>query len=244
MTESSNAHNLAKGKGRWWLLGGAVVVVSISAPFLPLARWLGGADRYVAGLGAWGFALFVFVYALATILFIPGSALTLGAGLIYGLGAGTLAVTLGANLGANAAFLLGRRVARGRIAKAAAADPRFHAMDSAIARQGWKVVLLMRLSPLIPFNLLNYLLGLTSIGFWAYAANSFLGMLPGTVLYVYIGAAGRAGLTRGADVSRLKIVSFVAGLVATFAVSWLLAWQARKILRESGPNPVAENSKT
>jgi uncharacterized membrane protein YdjX (TVP38/TMEM64 family) len=200
---------------------------------LPLARWLNGADQYMAGLGARGFALFVVVYALATVLFVPGSALTVAAGLVYGLGAGVVAVTLGANLGADTAFLLARRVARGRIAHAAANDQRFHAMDAAISIQGWKVVLLMRLSPLIPFNLLNYLLGLTSIGFWAYAANSFLGMLPGTVLYVYIGAAGRAGLGGGANASHWKTASFVVGLAATFAVSWMLARRAKRILRES-----------
>ena len=227
----------------WWLAGALIVGLFAAARWLPVARWLDEFDQRIAGLGAWGFVLFVTIYAVGTVLLVPGSALTVGAGLVFGLGWGVAAVTLGANLGAAGAFLLARHVARKKVASMALTNPKFKALDAAVARQGWKVVLLLRLSPLIPFNLINYLYGLTPVRFWTYAANSFVGMLPGTVLYVYLGAAGRAGLhlagTPNAPATRLKTVLFILGLAATFAVTWLLGREAKRILAEQTPEAKA-----
>ncbi len=234
----------------WWALGVFAAGLLAAARWLPVAEWFDRFDQYIAGLGWRGFVLFVGLYAAGTVLLVPGSALTVGAGLVFGLGPGIAAVTLGANLGAAAAFLLARYVARERVATLAARYPLAKALDAAMAREGWKVVFLLRLSPLIPFNVVNYLYGLTSIRFWTYALNSFAGMLPGTVLYVYFGAAGRAGLrlsgSPGASTGGLKSVFFIGGLIATLAASWLLGREAKRIIQakpEAG-NRVKETQRT
>src|SRR4029079_8232264 len=124
------------------------------------------------------------------------------------------------------AFLLGRYLARSKVDEAAKHHAKFAAMDKAIAERGWKVVALLRLSPLIPFNLSNYLYGVTKIDFWPYLAASWVGMLPGTFLYVYLGAAGREA-TRG-ETNVWKWALFGAGFVATIIVTVWISRAARK----------------
>lgn len=158
----------------------------------------------------------------------PGSLLTIAAGLAFGLWRGIAVVSAGSTLGAGLAFLLGRYFARAKVEEAAKHNPKFAAMDKAIAERGWKVVALLRLSPLIPFNLSNYLYGVTKIGFWPYLAASWAGMLPGTFLYVYLGAAGREA-TRG-ETSVWKWTLFGAGLVATIVVTVWISRVARKAM--------------
>lgn len=188
----------------------------------------------VRGLGAWGPAAFVGGYVLATVAGIPGSLLTLAAGALFGLWAGALWVFVGATLGASAAFLIARYVARGAVERRAAADPRFRAIDRAVAHEGRRIVFLLRLSPAVPFSLLNYLLGLTRVRFVDFVVAS-VGMLPGTLLYVYTGkvagdvaaAAGGRGPARGAgDYAVLAL-----GLAATVAVTVLVTRTARRALR-------------
>lgn len=145
-------------------------------------------------MGAWGIVIFIVVYVIATILLVPGSALTVGAGFVFGLGWGLLAVSLGSTTGAALAFLITRFVAREKIASMARNNENFRRIDAAIGEQGAKLVFLLRLSPLIPFNLSNYFYGLTSVKFWPYVLASWIGMLPGTLLYVYLGTVGRTGL--------------------------------------------------
>ena len=188
----------------------------------------------VRGLGAWGPAAFVGGYVLATVAGIPGSLLTLAAGAIFGLWAGTLWVFLGATLGASAAFLIARYLARGAVERRVGADPRVRAIDAAIAAQGARVVFLLRLSPAVPFSLLNYLLGLTRVRFRDFVVAS-AGMLPGTLLYVYTGkvagdvaaAAGGRGPARGAG----YYVVLALGLAATVAVTVVVTRAARRALR-------------
>lgn len=203
-------------------------------------RHLGGQlpafAAWVEGLGAWGPAAFIAGYVVAAVAFVPGSVLTLAAGAIFGLVRGALYVFVGATLGAAAAFLVSRYVARGAVERRVAGDPRFAAVDRAIAGQGFRVVLLLRLSPLFPFNLMNYALGLTRVRFTDYLLGS-VGMIPGTVLYVYYGrvagdvarAAGGAAPDRGAGYYAVLAL----GLVATVVASVLVGRASRRALREA-----------
>lgn len=175
---------------RWFRLALGVLLLGgllLSLTALPSRQVLSAVLSWVARQGVWGPVLLMVAYLVACLLLIPGSLLTLGAGFLFGLAVGFGTVCIGSNLGACAAFLVGRFLARDWVARRVARDPRFVAIDRAVGREGWKIVLLLRLSPLVPFNLLNYALGLTRIRFWEYALATVVGMLPGTVLYVYLG---------------------------------------------------------
>jgi pyruvate/2-oxoglutarate dehydrogenase complex dihydrolipoamide dehydrogenase (E3) component/uncharacterized membrane protein YdjX (TVP38/TMEM64 family) len=202
---------------------------------LPVREWFMHFESYVRSLGAIGPAVVVLVYILCTVLFVPGSAITIGSGTLFGLTTGFIVVVLGANLGALCAFFLARGFLREKVAAWAAANPKFRSLDLAIGRQGFKMVLLTRLSPVFPFVLLNYLLGLTAVRPGAYALANLLGMLPATFLFVYIGAAARDAIAGQMDVSAgvyQQILKYV-GLAATVAVVVFVTRVARKALREA-----------
>jgi len=135
-----------------------------------------------------GAALFCFVYIAACVFFIPGALLTLGAGAIFGVIKGSILVSIASTLGAGLAFLVGRYFARDWVSKKIEGNEKFAAIDGAVANEGWKIVGLTRLSPVFPFNLLNYAFGLTSVAFKDYFLASWIGMMPGTVMYVYVGS--------------------------------------------------------
>ena len=219
--------------------GGRIVagVVALVALVL-LGRHFGGLlprfAAWVDGLGFWGPAAFIAGYIVTTIAFIPGAAMTLAAGAVFGLLEATVYVLTGATLGSTAAFLISRHLARETIAARVAGNARFAAIDRAIGVQGFKIVLLMRLSPVFPYNLLNYSLGLTNVRFTDYTLAS-IGMLPGTLLYAYYGvlAGDVARLAGGGAVERgpAYYAVLVLGLVATIAVSTLVTRVARRALR-------------
>lgn len=188
----------------------------ISAEIQELARW-------VATLGPWGPLVFVASYVLATVAFVPGSVLTVAAGAIFGLAAGTAYVFIGASLGASLAFLLARSFARGAIERRLAGNPRFAAIDRAIASEGLWIVFLLRLSPLFPFSLGNYALGLTRVSFRDYAL-ACTGMLPWTFVYVYLGSV--VGDVGGGW-------RIVVGLVVTAVVVFLVARAAKRALADA-----------
>jgi uncharacterized membrane protein YdjX (TVP38/TMEM64 family) len=227
----------AAGGGRARLAGGLLVLAAIvvGLRFLPVAAWLADLNEFLLRLGPWGVGLFAIVYALAAVLFVPGSALTIGAGVVYGLGWGFVAVSAGSTLGATLAFLVARYLARERVEGWAATNPRFAAIDQAVGREGWKIVLLTRLSPVFPFNLLNYLYGLTRVRLGAYVLASWLGMMPGTLLYVYLGFAGREvaqAATGSSGRSPAEYAVWTIGLIATLAVTLYVTRLARRALRD------------
>ncbi|MBI4055473.1 MAG: TVP38/TMEM64 family protein [Elusimicrobia bacterium] len=213
----------------------SIALVGLS---LPLRPWTLRILEQIQTLGTWGVVALSAFYIPACILFLPGSLITLGAGFLFGVARGTLAVSVGSTLGAAAAFLMGRTLARNWVADKIANNPKFRAMDAAIGEQGFKIVLLTRLSPLFPFNLLNYALGLTPVSFRDYFFASWIGMLPGTLLYVYLGSAVKnlaalaAGSPQGGSGEKLF---FGMGLVATVLVTWLLTRIARKALETAVP---------
>ena len=192
---------------------------------------LATALAWTAAAGPLGQAAFVVLYILATVAFLPGSVLTLGAGAAFGLWKGFALVSIGSTLGASAAFLVGRYLLRDWVSRKLEDVPAFAAVAGAVGQEGWKVVLLTRLSPVLPFNLLNYAYGLTSVGFAEYAVASWVGMIPGTFLYVYIGAAaGEAA--RGGSRARTPAewALYAAGLAATALAAWLVGRSARRAL--------------
>ncbi len=192
--------------------------------------------EWVGAQGALGPVVFVLGYALAVVAFVPGLLVTLAGGAIFGVVQGTLYVFIAAVIGSTAAFLVARYVARSAIERRIAGDARFAAIDRAVGREGRKIVFLLRLSPVFPFNLLNYGLGLTKVSLGDYVIAS-LGMLPGTLAYVYLGkvAGDVAAVAGGATPEQgpAQIAVLVVGLIATFAVAILVARTARRALQEA-----------
>jgi uncharacterized membrane protein YdjX (TVP38/TMEM64 family) len=221
----------------------AVVAIGVLvlAAKLPIRDWLGALSGRIEALGLWGPVVFGALYAVATVLLVPASVLTIGAGAIFGLLTGFLTVSAASTAGAGIAFLVARYLARERVEKMAQGKPRFAAIDAAIADGGWKVVALTRLSPAIPFNLQNYLFGLTSIRFGPYLLTSWLAMMPGTLLYVYIGHL--TGAAVGGDRQRTtgEWVLLGAGLLATVALTWYLTRRSRQRLSSQIPEEEAED---
>ena len=208
--------------------------------FLLIAgRLLGGYvprfAEWVRGLGVWGPIVFIVGYVVATVAFVPGSILTLAAGAIFGLFRGTVYVFVAATVGSILAFLVSRYLARARIERRLQGNSRFEAIDRAVGAQGLKIVLLLRLSPVFPFNLLNYALGLTKVRLRDYVVAA-VGMLPGTFLYVYYGklAGDVAALAGGVKVEKGAgyWTVLTLGLVATIAVTAVVTRIARNALRE------------
>ena len=187
--------------------------------------------EWIDQFGIWGPVLFVFLYAGAAVLFIPGSALTLGAGALFGVVKGSILVSLASTLGASLAFLIGRYVARDWVAKKIEDNPKFKAVDEAVGREGWKIVALTRLSPLFPFTFLNYAYGLTKVKFSHYVLASWIGMMPGTVMYVYLGSLARLGV-QAEEASGAQLALRIVGLVATIGVTIYITKIARKALQE------------
>lgn len=221
----------------WTRIAIALLVV---AAVVALGRQAGGYipqfAQWVNSLGVWGPLVFILGYAAATVAFVPASLLTLAAGAIFGLLQGVVYVFIAAVLGSAAGFLVSRYLARQAIEQRVAANPRFAAIDRAVGEQGRKIVFLLRLSPVFPFNLLNYGLGLTRVSFSDYLMAS-VGMLPGTFLYVYYGklAGDVAALAGGAathkDAGYYTVL--VIGLVATVVVTTFVTRIARRALKEA-----------
>lgn len=201
---------------------------------LPLGAWIAGFRDWVAQQGVWGHVLFAAVYAVATVALAPGALLTLAAGVAFGLG-GLFTVVVGATLGAGLAFLVGRYFARDWVERQIAKSRLFQAIDKAIEAEGWKIVGLMRLSPLVPFNLQNYFFGVTKVGFWPYLITTFFGIMPGALLYVWIGSLGASAGASGSDAAGIyKTIAYAVGLAATALVTIIVSRKAREKLRQFG----------
>lgn len=230
-------HNLKKLKPL--AIAFLVAALIITAKYFNLQTSLNNllqtALQWIESLGVWGPVMFIMIYILATVLFVPGSLLTLGAGAIFGALWGSIFVSIAATLGATAAFLVGRYVARSWVAKQIETNEKFKAIDRAVATEGWKIVGLTRLSPIFPFNLLNYAFGITQVSLRDYFFASWIGMIPGTVMYVYIGslfgsiaaiASGMQGRTR----TPAEWTLYGVGLVATVVVTIYVTRIAKKAL--------------
>jgi uncharacterized membrane protein YdjX (TVP38/TMEM64 family) len=226
-----------------FLLGiNAIALMSIDAAFAQTGansfnpqELLRDALKWIESLGYVGGIAFMGIYIIATVAFLPGSILTLGAGVVFGVFFGAIYVFIGATLGAIAAFLVGRYMARGWVSQKIADNQKFAAIDRAVAHEGFKIVLLTRLSPIFPFNLLNYAFGVTGVALKDYALAS-IGMLPGTIMYVYIGSlAGdlaRIGGESQPSNPTIQWIIRIVGFIATVAVTVYVTRIARKALAE------------
>jgi len=220
------------------VLIGIVIALFLTMKVLPVQQWLRNFSDWVGQMGVVGIFIFIIVYAVATVLLAPGSVLTIGAGFTFGLWKGFLAVSGGSTLGAALAFLVARFIARERVAVIAQRNEKFRAIDSAIGKQGAKLIFLLRLSPVIPFNLSNYLYGLTGVKFWPYVLASWIGMMPGTFLYVYIGMAGKAAVSAAAGGEAVQRgwqywTFMTVGLAATIIVTIWVTKIARDALKKT-----------
>src|SRR6266403_2470496 len=236
---SSNVNS----RWKWVLYAVAGVLIVLALKYFHVQDLLKAALDWIGELGPWGPVIFVGIYVVATVLFIPGSVLTLGAGAVFGVVLGSVCVFVSATLGATAAFLVGRYLARDAIARKIDKNETFATIDRAVADEGWKIVLLTRLSPVFPFTLLNYAFGLTRVKLSHYVLASWLGMIPGTVMYVYLGSlinvgAGHRQRTTG------EWVLYGVGLLATVTVTVFVTRLARNALaKKIGSDKTEQNPK-
>ncbi len=210
--------------------------VASNGGFSPKGLLCDNALPWIENLGIAGPIAFMLVYAFATVAFLPGSVLTLSGGAIFGLLWGSIYVFIGATIGATLAFLVGRYFARGWISKKIEGNEKFAAIDRAVGKEGFKIVFLTRLSPIFPFNLLNYGMGVTGVALKDYVLAS-IGMIPGTIMYVYFGSLGNINTIcngGGADANPIAEWAIrIVGLIATVAVTLYVTKLARKALDES-----------
>jgi uncharacterized membrane protein YdjX (TVP38/TMEM64 family) len=211
-----------------------IAAIVIAFHFLPVSEWLRHFQTYVRGLGAIGYVVYVIVYAVCVVAFVPASILTLGAGAIFGFVGGTIVVVIGATIGATLAFLLARTVMRKRIEKMTATNAKFRALDRAIASEGMKIVFLVRLAVVFPFTYINYAFGLTAIPLWRYVLATFLGIIPATAAFVFASSAAAKAAT--GETSNLTKTVYIAGGVVAIIVSVLIGRIATRAIKRAGVN--------
>lgn len=219
---------------RWASLALIVASFLLFIRALPVDQVFDLLQVWIQGLGLWGPAIFALVYAVAATIFLPASALTLVAGAIFGLAIGTATVWVGATLTVALSFLIARYFARSRVEQMAKNNPKFGAIDKALGEEGWKIVALMRLSPAFPFNVQNYLYGVSSIRFWPCLIASSIFMLPGTFMYVYFGYIGgqAAAAASGGGAGTARLVLQGVGLAATVLVTLYITKVASKAIKK------------
>lgn len=211
------------------------LLVAAAAVLLPVREFTRSFVTWIEGTGAWGPVLLAAAYIPATVLFIPGTILTLAAGFAYEIVLGTAIVSVGSVLGSSAAFLLGRTLMRDWVARKMEARPRLKAIDEAVAREGFRVTLLIRLSPAFPYNLMGYVFGVTRVRFRDHFFASWIGMLPGTVLYVYLGCAARRLADPDLAAEGPHPAFFVGGLILSLVVTVYVARMAQRAIRNAVP---------
>jgi uncharacterized membrane protein YdjX (TVP38/TMEM64 family) len=211
----------------------------IISQFVNTQQILTNLITWVENLGIWGAIAFIIIYNVATLLFIPGSLLTMKGGCLFGIFWGSIYVLIAAMIGAVLAFIIGRYFSQDWICQQLEKHPKFKAIDQAITKEGWKIVLLTRLSPLFPFNFLNYAFGITNISLRDYILGSF-GILPGTIMYVYIGSLATnlatISTTEQPTSLEIKILQFTiqaVGLIATIIVTIYITKIAQKSLHKN-----------
>lgn len=222
----------------------ALVVAAVLAPRL------GGAlfdfARWVDGLGFWGPVLFILGYVLITVALVPASILTMAAGAIFGLAEGLLLVLTGAFIGGALSFWLARGVAQRPIQNLLADRPGIGRVERAVSARGRKVIFLLRLSPMMPFGLLNYACGLTSVRFKDFMIGH-LGIFPGTLLYIYYGTVlGSLAAVASGEIERGPGYWLILGLglLATGIATWQISRIARRALTETDVAPLAPGTES
>lgn len=211
------------------------------AIFSQLQDQLSNALQWIDNLGSIKYVVFLVGYVIVTVAFLPASVVTLGAGAIFGVVTGSILVFVGAMIGATAAFLIGRFLARDWIAKKVEGNRFFNSLDNSIAEEGLKLIFLIRLSPAFPFNLLNYALGLTKVSLKDYVLGT-TGIIPGTIMYVYLGSLVGDVAMIGQETAETSPQEVIVGwiiriliFVTIVAISLYIAKIAKKALNEAVP---------
>ena len=202
------------------ILALVLAAVVIAWFLLPVREWLETLVDWIKAQGTWGVVAFALAYVVLVVALAPTGVMSIAAGLIFGAWGFPL-VVVSATIGAILAFLVSRYMAREFVRKRLERRPLFRALDDAIAQEGWKVVALFRLTPLIPFNLQNYFFGATAIDIRGYALATLFGIMPGAAAYLYLGMLG-AIATAGDQAGTFKLAFIVIGLIATLIIVILL----------------------
>ncbi len=226
MTQIKRARPLSM----WFALVLLLLCTAFGWSLLPLREWARELDAWVHGLGAWGPVAFLLVYVMAIVLLVPASAMTLAAGLTFGMAAIPL-VIVGATIGAACAFLISRHFVTDNAKRLIEGHPRSEAIYKAVSGGGWKVVLLLRLSPIMPFSVLNYVLGATELRFWSFVSATIAGIIPAVALYVYVGALGKAAIA-GTMIGTARWLLLFLGLAATLLAVLYIVRKARAELEK------------
>ena len=193
-----------------------------------MIEWIEGAISAFASVGPTGYVLFVVAYILAGLILLPEALFTIIAGALFGFLWGSLIAWGSAMAISTIAFLVARTNLRARIERIAEKNKWMKAVNRALPKEGWKVVALARLSPLVPFGMQNYFFGLTKVRRRDYFAATALAILPGTLVYAFIGATGRAVLL--GQGSGLEWAMLGVGLIATIVLSFFLGRIAKRRL--------------
>jgi uncharacterized membrane protein YdjX (TVP38/TMEM64 family) len=214
------------------LVVGALIYLARSAPFLGAVE---ETEDVIRGWGAMSIVIYPLLVMAATVLFLPGGILSLGGGFFFGLWWGTLLVLIGNLLGAAVAFFVGHKLGRKFVRKRILRDPRWAALDGAIAKQGARIIFYSQLNPLFPTSLFNYLYGITKVRFWECLKWVALGRLPGIFLYCYLGTLGQLGIRilRGeSEPGPMEYALWGGGLLLTVGVAALLGRTAAKVIED------------
>jgi len=225
--------SLSRNGSRVLIAAGLLVLLAVAAMILPVKDWLRVALTWTAEHRTTAALSFIALYVVATVCLVPGIILTVAAGALFGLALGTVLVSIGSVLGATAAFVLGRTFARDWIGHRIEGWPKVRALDRALGTRGFWVVLLTRLSPMFPFNLLNYAYGITAVRPRDFVVASWIGMLPATMVYVYAGSAAAnlaEALTGHVETDGARRMLLWVGLAATITVTVLVTRLARRQL--------------
>lgn len=219
----------AAKQATWWI--GVVVVVAaalVAWHFLPVRDWIQSLQGWIGQLGAWGIIVFAAAYIVIVVLLAPADIMSIAAGLIFGFW-GIPLVVIAATIGATCAFLIARYLVRAKVRELTQRRRAFKLVDTVVREEGWRLVALFRLNPLVPFNLQNYFFGATDIGLLPYFTATFFGIMPGTVGYVYLGTLGQIAVA-GDEASTFKIALLGVGLLATIVLIWIAGRRAKTIL--------------
>ena len=227
-----------------------LALLAVAATQLPVIEWLPNLLASLEGHGSWGLVILALLYVVLCVALLPGSLITLAMGFysatlwprhpILAIAVGTAVASLSSTTGAIIAFFVGRTFARGWVVRKVEENPRMKALDEAIEQQGFQMVFLVRLSPMFPFNVLNYVLSMSRVRIKDYVLGTWLGMIPGTILYIYMGSIAQnfTALLAGAhEMGKSEIILGILGLAATLAAFYLSARIARNVLRYELPRP-------
>ena len=231
MTRSKSPRRAAKEWPRWWpwaIAGCLLLVLCLGWFLLPLREWIEALQSWLLGLGLWGVFIFAIILIVMTFFPAPDWPLPMAAGYVYGFWAFPLTYASIA-FASVLAFLAARYLLRDKIRSLLNRRPKYRTLDKAVAEDGWQVVVLMRLSPIVPFNLQNYALGVTAIPFLQYLTATLIGIVPGIAIYVYFGIFGK-GLGNGPSIFDWAL--FGLGILATIALAILVARKTKTKLAQ------------